>query len=747
MRRAPRDFPDGALVAVFAGATLASALLMFTAEPLLAKMLLPAVGGAPAVWSTSLVFFQAVLLAGYAFAHASSRLGPRAHALVHAGVVAGAACALPIALHVHVAEGAPPPVRVLALLGLAAGAPFFALASNGPAIARLFASVERPRPLDPYALYAASNLGSIVALVAYPLVVEPALPLSRQVRWFGVGYGVLVALTIAAAAVVLVSKTRGPAADAAAPAPPAHTTAREATRWAVLGAIPSAYLVAVSQHLSTNVAAAPLLWIGPLFLYLASFVLVFAARLRPPPAAMARALPLAAAVTAATLASEVNQPAAFVAGAHLLAFFLACMVAHGALADTRPPPARLTAFYLWMSTGGVVGGLAAALVAPAVLDRTAEYPLVVVLALAVRPAPTGAPALPPRLGEAAGRRALALDLAFAAAAGAVMLVCVRVVRARGPFDAIGSVILAAPLFLALGAVERPRRYALAVGAFLLASATHEPYGATVARERNFFGALRVARDPTGRFVQLVHGTTVHGRQALGTKGPAVSTSYYHRTGPAGDVLARHAERPPAPVAVVGLGVGSLGAYARAGEDWTFYEINPAVVRFAQDARHFTFLAELEARGARALHEVGDARLRLAAKPDRYGLVVVDAFSSDAIPVHLVTEEAVRIYVERLLPGGLLAWHVSNDYLELEPMLAALAARVGLVCVVREDLFVPPDLADEGKFESKWAVMARATDDLGERLGHAPWRPARVRDGVPAWTDDASSLLPLIARGR
>jgi hypothetical protein len=732
------------ILLVFATAALASALLMFTVEPLLAKMMLPVLGGAPAVWNTALVFFQATLLAGYAFAHGLARLGPRRHALLHVAVIAASWLALPLTLH-PVAAGAPPALRVLVLLAAAAGVPFFALATNAPALGRQLASIDHPSARDPYLLYAASNAGSLLALLAYPLLVEPRVPLSMQVRLFGVGYAVLIALIAGCALLVL----RGPINIEVVRDRMAIAWRRRA-RWVLLAAVPSALLVAVTQYLTTDVAAAPLLWTVPLLVYLATFVLVFARRLRPRHALMARVLPLFAVMAALTLVLETRSPALVIALVHVIAFFLAAMVCHGELADDRPPPANLTEFYFWLSVGGVLGGLVVALLAPVILDRNAEYPVILVLALFLRPAPAERSQEGGRRGSSTAEPKAARTAAFVVGVGVLEVIAVLVADHYRLEGALLAACVSVPVFAMYRTLVTPKRFALALGAILLAGTLHQPYGVTLLRTRNFFGALRVVRDPSGRFTQLVHGTTIHGRQSVDPLRRRESTSYYHSTGPIGDVFARYdarmATESPSPspaVGIVGLGAGSIAAYARGGERWTYFEIDPDVIRIASDPKYFTFLSDAFPGGVGLHIDEGDARLRLAKTLERFSVLVIDAFSSDAIPVHLLTVEAMRVYASHLDDGGLLAWHISNNYLDLEPVLAALASEAGFVAFVREDWAIDDEHARHGKSPSTWAVMARNPADLGGTLTHGPWHPAVPSPAIALWTDDQSSIVPLL----
>jgi hypothetical protein len=477
------------------------------------------------------------------------------------------------------------------------------------------------------------------------------------------------------------------------------------------------------------------LWVVPLFLYLASFVLVFARRLRPQHAIMCRLLPLPAAITALTIASDTIHPAALIALLHLLTFFLTAVVCHGALADERPAADSLTEFYLWMSAGGVVGGLTVALAAPALLDRNAEYPLVVLLALCMR-----------FVRSARGddvRKPYALDIVWAACALALTLALAHMAESTALRYYWYMAAALVPVLAVYSALLRRARYALALVALLTCAAAFVPFGRSLVHSRSFYGALRVTPDASGKRLQLFHGTTLHGAQSREPALQDVPLTYYHPSGPIGDVFRWHADAHAARarVAVVGLGVGSLAAYAMHGETWTFYEINPDVVRIALDPRYFTFLSNAFPAMQSARVEVGDARLSLARSSERYAVLVVDAFTSDAIPVHLLTVEAMATYAARLQDDGLITFHCSNNYLDLEPVLARLAQSAGFVAYVREDMGVTPELSKLGKSASVWVVMARRPEYLGPHLCAPPWRPARAGSSARAWTDDASSIVP------
>jgi spermidine synthase len=486
----------------------------------------------------------------------------------------------------------------------------------------------------------------------------------------------------------------------------------------------------VTTYLTTDIAAVPLLWVAPLALYLATFVLAFArgAWLWRRPAAAA--LPVFTLCLALALLTGATEPVWLLVPLHLITFFTAALVCHGELARARPPAERLTEYYLWVAVGGVLGGLFNALLAP-LLFRTlglVEYPLAVLLACALVPAarPAGCRgSLKPLL--------LGLFTAGLALAGRTVF--------PEPGKLAMAVLFGVPLLLCAPLMDRPRRFALGLGAIFLAASLHPGlHGPTLFYERNFFGVVRVTAEPGTGWHRMVHGNTVHGRQAWEDGEPQPTPlGYYHPKGPAGAVFKVLNARPgSASVAVCGLGAGALAAYARPGQHWTFYEIDPTVARVAQDPGLFTYLSDCRAEYRVVL---GDARLRLRDADRAYDLIVIDCFSSDAIPVHLLTREALSVYLSRLAPGGLLAFHVSNRYLDLKPVLAALAADAGLAeCREREDLVVDEDDLRAGRSATVWVALARRTEDLGALARTVSWGRVRPPPGFPVWTDDYSNVL-------
>jgi hypothetical protein len=916
------------LLPVFALTLFTSAALLFLAQPLVGKLILPLLGGAPEVWNACMVFYQALLLAGYAYAHAAPAwLGVRRQAALHLALLIVPFFFLPMTARPDLVTGgsAFPVVQVFALLFLTIGVPFFVVSASAPLLQRWFADTGHGAARDPYFLYAASNVGSLLALLAYPVLVEPWLRLTDQRVAWTVGYGLLVVL-IGGCAVLLWLSPPTPAGAAVPPAaePPARRergrskkrpgrTVAEPTptplppaaaapagpvtwprrlRWLLLAFAPSSLLLGVTNYLTSDLAAIPLLWVPPLAVYLLSFILVFA-RISPRAQAVAAwamlaalllalagglpifthnlfvlglawagcaaagyysfgilklrercllhhaltlALPLTALLIVFLMLSDIRPAVGVNVGLHLVLLFLAASVCHGELALDRPPAGQLTEFYLLLSLGGVLGGLFNVLVAPLAFNWLAEYPLALALVCLLTP--------PLLQQEKEGKRRLALDVGLASvlalagaaliglslsdrdpdldfrrlagggwvwqalaallalAAGAVYVA--RAPKGRRPTRALDLALPAALAVLTVGLiwglaseriqaglhelvlwqlakpdqvhvvtnpetgqtrrlleaalavdvrhtltlttaiaafglpavlcycfVERPARFGLGVGAVVLAAAFGGSFHkGLLLQERSYFGVLKVdevsmeVRTDAAFFGpatyratvrRLLHGATLHGQQFVDPELRGEPLAYYHRTGPVGVLMAAY-NTPSRRLAVIGLGAGTMAAYAEPGQQLTFYEIDPTMKKIAfDDGALFSYVQDARARGVEVRPLVlNDARLALAAEPiperdaDRYGVLVVDAFSSDAIPVHLITHEALRdVYLPRLRRDGLLAFHLSNRFLDLRPVLARLAEAEGLAGYCGDD----EDETAPGKARSTWVVLARKPEHL------------------------------------
>jgi len=739
------------LMIVFAVSMLLSAALLFLVEPMLAKMMLPMLGGTPAVWNTCLVFFQAILLAGYLYAHAATRwLGRRTQIAVHLTLIL-----LPLLivglLPVHLPAGWQPPAEsnpvpwIMAMLLAAIGLPFFALSSTTPIMQRWFADSGHKHAADPYFLYAASNAGSLAGLLAYPLLLEPLLRLSQQSHLWSYAYALFAAMTVACGLLVW---SRPAALLTLAPDVVEETIAKnlwkERLRWIALAFVPSSLMLGVTTALTTDVPAIPLFWVLPLALYLASFVLVFGRRQLISHAWLAKWLPVLILFGLFPTISRMKVSFAPLMALYLLLLFGVAMFCHGELAKSRPRVSRLTEFYLWISVGGVLGGVFNSLVAPVVFRSAVEFPLVLIFAALLRPQRDSRPAT----GTVAVwtlRKDWLLPLALGLCMLIVILGVAHTTIQPGPLPTV--LFFSWSMLWCLRFHRRRLRFALGMTVLILASSFYAgAYGRVLDTDRNFFGVVRVTDEPEGRFRYLVHNGTLHGMQSLDPARSREPLSYYFSSGPAGQILrAQQVRMPHGDWAIVGLGAGAMACYLQPGQSLTYYEIDPLVVRIAEDPRYFTFLQQC---APQANIVMGDARLKLSDAPDaHYGLIVLDAFSGDSIPMHLLTREALALYLRKLAPGGLLAFHISSLYLQLAPRLGNLAQDAHLACLAEDDTVVTQLESDDGKSASMWLVMARSQSDLSalaaDKGSHAPWLPVQVQPGQRVWTDDYSNLLSAI----
>jgi hypothetical protein len=720
--------------ALFAATLFVSALLLFAVQPMFTKMLLPRLGGAPAVWSVAIVVFQAALLAGYAYAHLLARtLAPGLAALAHLAFLAAASASLPIGI--SSSFGVPPESGVVLWLVVviagSIGLPFVALSASAPLLQSWFAASGQPQARNPYVLYAASNLGSFAALLAYPFVLEPLMSLRTQATAWSLGYAVLAVLVAVAGLLATQgARARRAAPEAIGPAP----SLIDRSAWIALAAIPSGLVVAVTAHMTTDIAAAPFLWVVPLALYLLTFVALFRDRPWIDSSTAAKLTPFAVAPLAAGVLGDFWFAANVL---NLVVFLLLALVCHGELYRRRPAPQRLTEFYLWTSFGGVLGGVFAGLLAPNIFSGTYEYQVLIVAALIALP------------GRWADGWTHIVRVASLTAAVVAALVIARIifpsVSAAWLSLQIGLIVIGTLMLLLR---ERPAELAaLAVVAFVVVE-LWRPGHVRVETARSFFGVHRVMDVADGQFRLLHHGTTIHGAERVRepdgtlTAGRPQPRTYYYFGGPIseGIAAARAAQGRLARVAAVGLGTGSLACHQHAGENWTFFEIDPQVVRIARDRRLFHFLSACAPDVPIVL---GDARLTLAASPDIYDLIVLDAFSSDSIPVHLLTHEAFAGYLSRLGPRGVIVVHISNRHLELGRVVAAVAATHDLLTLVKHDVSVTDPLQD-WHANASVAVMARKVEDFADLPTKPGWRWSGP-SGIAPWTDDYSDILGALLR--
>lgn len=726
----------------------ASALLLFLVQPMVGKMILPKLGGTPAVWNTCMVFFQAALLAGYAYAHGTRAwLGPRRQSLLHLIVLTLPLVVLPIA----VAEGTVPPSSdsptawLLLQLVLGVGLPFFVISSSAPLLQTWFARTGHQQGKDPYFLYAASNAGSLLALLGYPLLVEPNLGLNEQSRVWALGYA-FVAVLITGCAVAMWKASWGNDQDArftdnasAESVSPVVSLAERAW-WVLLAAIPSSLMLGVTTYVTTDLAAVPLMWVLPLAIYLLTFVLVFARRTIVRHALIVRVFPYLVLPMGILFFFGPRNMEWLLIPAHFVTFFAAAMLCHGELVRRRPEAGRLTEFYLLMSLGGVLGGLFNAIIAPQAFAGIYEYPLVVALACLVLPRPQGE--------ETAGARRADYLVPMGLAVGTAILIGGLQFASQIHAGWVPPLVFISLTLVCFTFKARPVRFALSYAVLLVSVAVlaNLRSGDILHAERNFFGVKRVVVDPAGRLRLLVHGTTSHGCQMLDPARRHEPSSYYHTRGPIGDVFSVYkASSSGGHVGIIGLGVGAVAAYAEPGRQFTFYEIDPAVERIARNPEYFTYLADSPGDCRVVL---GDGRLTVAREPDgEFGLFLLDAFSSDSVPTHLLSREAVELYLSKLSEGGLLAFHISNRYFDFEPLLAQAADELGLACLAKFNPLVTVQDQADGKLASHCVVMARRAEDLAALAQRPDWRIARRDRGTRAWTDQYCDVVGLFLAGK
>ncbi len=726
------------LTLLFAVTIFVSAALLFSVEPMIAKMLLPVLGGTPAVWNTCMVFFQAALLAGYGYALFVSRWPLRQQLVIQIILLAVALVSLPLGLSSSWVNSVPatgnPSMWLLACLTVIVGLPFFIISSNGPLLQKWFSHTSLSTANDPYFLYSASNAGSLLALLAYPALLEPFFSLHLQSRIWTTGYLLLLGLVGVCALMLWRARTTSAKFDVQEPTADEQNeieslSTKRRVRWLLLAFVPSSLMLGVTNYITTDIASAPLLWIIPLALYLVTLILAFARRKIFSPRLLGLILPGATLVLLLIHLSESSSGARLIIIFHLFYFFVAALMCHTQLAKDRPGTRHLPQFYFWFSLGGVLGGIFNALIAPLIFNAIIEYPLMMLLACLL---------LPTKETETDKQRVLGMDFLMPAMIFGLTFGLGFLADKVAPGKLAGLLfVLAVPLFVAYPFRRRPLRFALALGAVMLGSGFVTGANTKAIHiERNFFGVLRVTREGDGNSHSFVHGTTLHGRESLLPDRRCEPLSYHHRSGPLGSIFA-HVQKHQVNtnVAIVGLGAGAAAAYSRPNEKWTFYEIDPAVVSIARDTRYFGYLSEC----AKAPIDVvlGDARLKLRdAPPAGYGLILIDAFSSDAIPVHLITQEALDLYLTKLASNGFLVLHISNRNLDLSGVIAALAQARNLTCVALFDK--RPSEGDRDP--SKWVVLTRTAADSAE-LMHEPFAEMlNSRPNAQVWTDDFSNIL-------
>lgn len=785
---------------LYAVTLFVSAFLLFLVQPIVGKMLLPTLGGTPLAWNTCMVFFQILLLGGYLYSHLTTKwFGVHKQSRWHLvllgltllvlAVVAGI-YKQPVAIDKDLTpQGQDLPIfGILLVLFLAVGVPFFAIATSAPLLQRWFSQSGHSAAKDPYFLYAASNVGSVLALVVYPLWVEPSLRLATQSWLWAGGCGVL-AVLVGLCAITLPKPVSTPpnlrSGGTANPKPatpavvvaPAEepVTWPKRLRWLALAIVPSSLMLGVTTYLVTDIASIPLLWLMPLGIYLISFIVAF---LRLPKFmywVFTLSMPVFVLLLLFVKYTYAVESMSWLFVLHLAVFASVALTCHSDLARTRPSTSHLTEFYLIMSIGGVLGGLINTLFAPLIFNDVYEYELALVGACLLLPALFAPKAKP---------LAIVLDLGFPLAVLGLALYLTNQTRSlpdqpklwdrfrytlmpvaefltkilnkvgssKQPLDVRAGDLFqwlkyGIPLSATLLAVHRPWRFGLAVAAVAIAAYFAVDRTDVVLKDRSPFGILRVEEsesvdNDTGEAAlvyTLSHGTTTHGDQQVFPES-LMPRTYYHPDGPIGDVFLReyYGPRTRKNMAFIGLGTGTLAAYGRKGQQITYYEIDPVVRRIATDSRYFSYVTECDAAVEIVL---GDARIQMERRKDaRYDLIIVDAFSSDAIPVHLITREAIQLYLSRLAPDGSIILHISNRHLDLGRVAARHARDLDLQALHIDD----GGGDDNTYYSSEWVLIApRQTKLTYLSKQEQYWNPIEQFDSDPVWTDDFSSILPVL----
>jgi hypothetical protein len=731
------------LILLFALTLFVSASLMFVLQPMFGKILLPLLGGSPAVWNTCMVFYQSILFLGYLYAHTlSERQSHRRQVLIHLAVILLSFLALPVGL----LENSTPPTNsnptfwLFWTLLLSIGLPFFVVSTTAPLMQKWFADVGHHTSHDPYYLYAASNAGSLLALLSYPFLLEPHIGLAQQKSFWSAGY-IGLCLFLAACAVAL-WKSREQRAVTEADRAADEVSMTTKLHWLALAFVPSSLLLGLTNFISTDIASVPLLWIIPLTFYLLTFIIVFSKwndKIHP---LLVKLQPI---VLLPFIAYSFINPAVLPywvdLGLHVTAFFIAVMVCHGELAKRRPHTRHLTTFYLIMSFAGMLGGMFNTFVAPFIFNAVYEYPIMIVAALLLRPDSQ----------SMAGKSAVKNEWRQLILPGLILAVGLTVFFSLDNLpdylDTIGV-----GLILLTGLL-----YSFRMQALTLASLTgilifftlglHGLLSNTFYQERTFFGVLSVResvltneQNQPEKYHEFFHGTTKHGAQRLAAEQSRVPLTYFSRPGPIGQLFTVF-ERSNQnwEVGIIGLGAGTLACYAKEGQHWAFYELDPLVVDIARNPKYFSYISQCNPKIGMV---VGDARLSLEQEPDqKFDLYIVDAFSSDSIPTHLLTQEAIKLYFKKLKANGILALHITNRHLALKKVLSDHAKNLQLAALIQE--FKPVDEIPL-VVATDWVVMAQKPEILeplrSSSLGS--WQKMPLYFGLKPWTDDFTNIVTI-----
>ena len=712
-------------LAVFITTLFLSAALMFSLQPMVGKMLLPIVGGTPAGWIVAMAFFQIMLLVGYFLAHALAKFTPRTHAALYL-VSLGLGCFfLPIALNKYTGliSSNPVAIDIFILLSFAVAVPFIAISATASTIQRLFTITDHKASDDPYFLYAASNLGSFSGLLLYPFYIEPKLTLTNQSYNWVIIYLLLFALTIFC---LSLTKKETPLEKNKKQKAGRPIGWKRKAEWIVLSLIPSGLLLAVTNHITTDVFSAPLLWVIPLSLYLLTFIIAFSKKQIIPYSLILKIQPLAVsiAVILATVPTKPFSLSWYALPLHITSFTIIALMCHMRLANRRPSDnnSYLTDFYLMISIGGALGGVINAFITPAIFNNLYEYPIFLILSVLLNE----------NIKSKINKNTLYSFL------GALFVIALYGVAQH--YIDITEAMISFTIITVFALITYHPKTSFAGSLILLTAVMMFVWIQNpVLITRNFYGVIKVydrqktlTNKETVNIRYMQHGTTLHGYQILDKKYNKTATSYYSKTGPLNDIISIN---KPKQIAAIGLGTGTVNCYSTPNNKITFFEIDPDVIKMAKE--NFTFLSECGYREPKIIY--GDARLELnKLKNQKFDLIILDAFSSDTVPTHLLTKEAMELYLKHLNKNGVIAMHISNRYFVLEKPITATAQILGLK---NAHIYKHKDIPFYAN-KTKWMVLSKNAPKL-EKLKPLGWNEFKANNAIKPWTDDYTDLIGAI----
>ncbi len=721
-------------VPIYSITLLLSAILLFTVQPMFSKMILPMLGGAPQVWNTAMLFFQISLLSGYAYAHATTAfLGVRKQAILHVLLLTIFTVVLPVAIPDGWTppDGTDPTFWQLSLMAITVGGPFFVVSGSAPMLQRWFSTSNHKDADNPYFLYGASNLGSMSALLLYPVLIEPTLTIGQQSTTWTFGYFALIILTGVAAASVWKYNAKTQKTENVIDTSDKEITIALRLKWLVLALVPSSLMLGVTTHITTDIASVPLLWVMPLALYIGTFIIVFARK--PIITGKNSHLIFGAMILILYLAQTFlnglkDAPLALIA-LHLTLFFFAALSCHSELSNSKPRAKHLTEFYLIMSLGGAIGGFFNAIIVPQYFVLPIEYQIILIAALLLRFSNREKEPDFGGIGLTALIASIAALCGIAPAfvggnigwlcIGLFLIISICVLNTRWAFTFIMSFALLGPqLYVPLGIMSREK-------------ITHQ--------DRNFFGVIRLLETDNQRV--LLHGTTNHGTQPLKEEHRLTRLSYYSPSSPLTDVYSYFDTlENEQKVAVLGLGIGVAACYQKDGRFFDFYEIDKDIADLAENPKYFTYLSDC---GSPYEIILGDGRLKIEEKPNEfYDLILLDAFSSDNVPIHILTKEAIEIYMKKLKDGGTLVFNITNRYLDLEPVLSNAAEELKIQAVAKATQGQMIDDIGIKSYDAHFFVMTKNQETL-DYLSEQGWTKTNKRDGVSLWTDSYSNIVSVL----